>query len=143
MRIWSLHPSYLDTKGLLAAWREGLLAQSVINKPGAAYSNHPQLNRFKHLENYREAIGYYLAELHRESVSRYFKFNREKINCVSYDIKIPVTSGQVLYEFNHLRNKLKSRDPEKYKTMTDETGIKLNPLFNLVEGPVEDWEKVK
>lgn len=30
MRIWSLHPSYLDAKGLVALWRETLLAQKVL-----------------------------------------------------------------------------------------------------------------
>ncbi|WP_368086417.1 pyrimidine dimer DNA glycosylase/endonuclease V [Nitrosomonas sp. Nm34] len=26
MRLWSIHPKYLDAKGLLALWREGLQA---------------------------------------------------------------------------------------------------------------------
>ena len=30
MRLWSLHPRYLDAKGLVALWREGLLAQAVL-----------------------------------------------------------------------------------------------------------------
>jgi len=30
MRLWSLHPRYLDAKGLVALWREGLLAQKVL-----------------------------------------------------------------------------------------------------------------
>ena len=29
MRLWSLHPSLLDQKGLVALWREALLAQKV------------------------------------------------------------------------------------------------------------------
>ncbi|MEN6399799.1 MAG: pyrimidine dimer DNA glycosylase/endonuclease V, partial [Rectinema sp.] len=29
MRLWTLHPQYLDQKGLTAAWREGLLAKKV------------------------------------------------------------------------------------------------------------------
>jgi hypothetical protein len=31
-RIWSLHPKYLDARGLVALWREGLLAQAVLTK---------------------------------------------------------------------------------------------------------------
>jgi hypothetical protein len=30
MRIWSLHPKYLDSKGLVALWRESLLAKNVL-----------------------------------------------------------------------------------------------------------------
>jgi hypothetical protein len=30
MRLWSLHPKHLDRQGLLAVWREGLLAQEVL-----------------------------------------------------------------------------------------------------------------
>lgn len=30
MRLWTLHPKYLDTKGLVALWREALLAQKVL-----------------------------------------------------------------------------------------------------------------
>ena len=29
MRLWSLHPRYLDRQGLTALWREGLLARAV------------------------------------------------------------------------------------------------------------------
>ncbi|WP_338140756.1 pyrimidine dimer DNA glycosylase/endonuclease V [Candidatus Nitrotoga sp. 1052] len=28
MRLWTLHPCYLDSRGLVALWREALLAQS-------------------------------------------------------------------------------------------------------------------
>ena len=30
MRLWSLSPRYLDVKGLVAVWREGLLADAVL-----------------------------------------------------------------------------------------------------------------
>ena len=30
MRLWSIHPKYLGTKGLVALWREALLAQKVL-----------------------------------------------------------------------------------------------------------------
>lgn len=30
MRLWTLHPKYLDPKGLVALWRETLLAQRVL-----------------------------------------------------------------------------------------------------------------
>jgi len=46
MRIWSLHPKYLDTKGLVALWRDALLARHVLQGKTTGYKNHPQLNRF-------------------------------------------------------------------------------------------------
>lgn len=30
MRLWSLHPNCLDAQGLVALWREALLAQAVL-----------------------------------------------------------------------------------------------------------------
>ena len=30
MRLWSLHPSQLDRRALVAGWREALLAQKVL-----------------------------------------------------------------------------------------------------------------
>lgn len=43
MRLWSLHPQYLDAKGLVALWREGLLAQAVLAGQTRGYKRHPQL----------------------------------------------------------------------------------------------------
>jgi Pyrimidine dimer DNA glycosylase len=47
MRIWSVHPRYLDRQGLTAGWREGLLAQKVLTGTTKGYRNHPQLRRFR------------------------------------------------------------------------------------------------
>jgi hypothetical protein len=142
MRLWSIHPSYLDTKGLLAAWREGLLAQSVINKSSGSYRNHPQLNRFKATENPPGLLGFFLVEIVEESLLRNYKFNKDKIQLIITEPKIPVTSGQVNYEFSHLKNKLKNRDPERYNILLKENAIKVHPLFYVVEGPIENWEKI-
>ena len=51
MRIWSLHPRYLDAKGLVAVWRETLLAKHVLEGKTKGYKNHPQLNRFREVKN--------------------------------------------------------------------------------------------
>ena len=47
MRLWTLHPRYLDAKGLVAAWREALLAQKVLAGATKGYRHHPQLARFQ------------------------------------------------------------------------------------------------
>lgn len=46
VRLWSLHPRYLDTAGLTAGWREALLAQKVLTGVTRGYRHHPQLERF-------------------------------------------------------------------------------------------------
>jgi hypothetical protein len=43
MRLWSLHPQYLDPQGLVALWREALLAQAVLRGKTRGYKHHPQL----------------------------------------------------------------------------------------------------
>ena len=140
MRVWSLHPSYLDTKGLVALWRETLLAQSVINKVSGGYSNHPQLKRFRAHTDPLGTIGFYLNEIVKEAKSRNYNFAEEKIISINSEIKIPVHSGQVKYEFDHLRNKLKERDPKKLEVLEAHKNIILHPLFYLIEGDIEDWE---
>jgi hypothetical protein len=47
MRLWTLHPKYLDAQGLVALWREGLLAQKVLRGRTRGYRHHPQLARFR------------------------------------------------------------------------------------------------
>lgn len=79
MRIWSLHPQYLDTKGLVALWRETLLAKHVLEGKTKGYKNHPQLDRFKALSNPVNAINAYLAEVYHEAERRGYAFNRDKI----------------------------------------------------------------
>ena len=60
MRLWSLHPKLLDRMGLLALWREGLLAQKVLLGQTAGYRFHPQLKRFQANKNPVGAISTYL-----------------------------------------------------------------------------------
>lgn len=47
MRLWTVHPRYLGAKGLVAAWREALLAQKVLAGRTRGYRAHPQLRRFQ------------------------------------------------------------------------------------------------
>ena len=115
MRIWSLHPKYLDTKGLVALWRETLLAKQVLENKTKGYRNHPQLNRFKNHPQPLEAINYYLSIVFKEAEERGFKFSKEKIDWNFKATTIAVTKGQVEYEMKHLRKKLKQRDLFKLK----------------------------
>lgn len=140
MRIWSLHPQYLDTKGLVALWRETLLAKNVLAGNTKGYKNHPQLLRFKNTENPLEAINQYLAEVYQEATRRNYSFNREKID---WDFKatiLTVTQWQVEYEKNHLLKKLETRDSKKFEEAKISDTFNTHPLFEVLEGGIEEWE---
>lgn len=59
------------------------------------------------------------------------------------NLRIPVTMGQLCYEYNLLINKLLNRDPAKAKVLLNNKTLELHPLFIVVFGDVEKWEKVK
>jgi hypothetical protein len=140
MRLWSIHPKYLDTKGLLALWREALLAQNVLLGNTLGYKNHPQLLRFKETTNPAGAIATYLRGIEAEARARKYNFDASKINTGRTTNPIPVTSGQVAFECSHLKKKLQTRDPVKLKFLESESEIALHPIFREVEGKIEAWE---
>lgn len=142
MRLWSIHPSYLDAKGLVALWREGLLAQSVLLGKTKGYKNHPQLLRFKNTTHPIGAIASYLRHVNNEARRRGYNFQRSKIVNKNIKGRITVTTGQVEYERTHLLNKLKKRDKLLYDQLKTLTTIELHPLFAQVKGKREEWEKV-
>lgn len=140
MRIWSLHPSYLDSKGLVALWRETLLAQKVLLGETVGYRNHPQLARFKKSDNPLGAIATYLRFVAEEAFARNYHFDTGKICNNYYSGKIEVTSGQMKYEFSHLLGKLKVRDEDRYNLHVGKTKIMVHPMFFVVKGEIEAWE---
>jgi len=142
MRLWSLHPKYLDAKGLVALWREGLLARKVLRGLTRGYKHHPQLERFRDQKNSIAAIDRYLLEVHNESVRRGYNFDRRKIGKNYEPVRINVTRGQLTYEIRHLKRKLFIRDRKMIKTLPPDSAIKSHPLFRIVKGKVESWERV-
>lgn len=142
MRLWSIHPSYLDSKGLVALWREDLLAQNVLCGNTKGYKNHPQLDRFKETTNPIGAIASYLRYVVDEADSRGYNFNRSKIANKRITYAVPVTNGQVGFEYKHLLAKLKERDIDLYKKLKSTNKIRVHPLFRKVRGDVEEWEIV-
>jgi len=143
MRLWSLHPKYLDSKGLVAVWREGLLARAVLKGETRGYKNHPQLHRFKKQENPLLYLDNFLNNIYHEAESRGYNFNQKKIGPVTLKEQITVTQGQLQYELEHLRGKLKIRDTKKYQELTQIDLPLPNPLFYVIPGDVEPWEKLK
>ena len=142
MRLWSLHPKYLDSKGLVALWRETLLAKHVLEGKTKGYKNHPQLTRFKLADDPLDAIHHYLRIIHEESVAREFQFDKKKFRSNAVAKKMKVTAGQMEYEFEHLKKKLAIRDTQKLKELLLVNEIKTHPLFIIIPGEVEDWEIV-
>jgi hypothetical protein len=142
MRLWSLHPKYLDTKGLVALWRETLLAQNVLAGNTKGYKKHPQLERFKATSDPLGAIAAYLHGIEEEADRRNYNFDKNKINDQVFNKKIKVTSGQIAYECTHLLKKLKVRDEKRYESLSKLEDIEVHPLFEVVEGEVEPWEVV-
>ncbi|MHC3994369.1 pyrimidine dimer DNA glycosylase/endonuclease V [Thiomicrolovo sp. ZZH C-3] len=143
MRLWSLHPKYLDAKGLVALWREALLAQNVLLGNTKGYKHHPQLIRFKQTADPAAAIACYLGFIADEADSRGYNFDREKIVKHGECGTLAVTRGQLTYECTHLLNKLKVRDPERYNVLAALQKVETHPLFSPVEGEVEAWEVVR
>ena len=143
MRLWSLHPGYLDSQGLMALWREALLAQKVLAGKTRGYKNHPQLERFKAQPHPQEAIVAYLFSIWEESCRRGYCFDKTKIGNKRADRKIVVTKGQLRYEFEWLCSKLKKRSPQQYRAITSAKKVRPHPLFRPVSGSVAGWERVR
>jgi hypothetical protein len=143
MRLWSIHPKYLDSIGLIALWRETLLAKKVLQGKTKGYKNHPQLIRFKKQKNPLNAINTYLHFILIEAKNRGFKFDSNKAGIKTKTNKIPITKGQIEFEFNWLKLKLNKRNPEKLKELRKIIKIESNPLFKVIKGKKENWEKSK
>jgi hypothetical protein len=145
MRLWSLNPVYLDRIGLLAVWREGLLAKKVIEGKTRDYTNHPQLIRFNEYEDPLLAINSYLYYIFLESKVRSYNFDKTKLSGDRLKHIVTVTSGQIRFEFQHLLKKLKQRDKNKYDEIKDipRGKIETNPIFIQIDGEIEYWERGK
>lgn len=142
LRLWSINPAYLDPVGLVALWREGLLAQRVLLGQTKGYRSHPQLARFRASADPVLAIGCFLREVVAEADRRGYRFDRSKIAKSGTCPKIPVHEGQLAYEWGHLLGKLKSRALAVYIMHKAIERPCVHPLFKIVPGDIEDWERV-
>ena len=141
MRLWTIHPRYLDPQGLVALWREALLAKAVLRGETRGYKHHPQLARFRAHASPRSAINAYLAAVHAEAAARGYDFNRRKIGPLRRVAPIAATSGQLAYEWQHLMKKLAVRNRPLHDRWRGARRADMHPLFRRVRGPVADWER--
>jgi len=142
MRLWSLRPQYLDPQGLVALWREALLARAVLGGKTRGYRSHPQLERFRSQAAPRSAISSYLQGVYAEATARGYSFDRSKIGGARLQAPILVTAGQVAHEWHHLLQKLAVRNPEMHERWRSIGAPECHPLFCLQPGPIESWERV-
>lgn len=141
MRLWTLHPKYLDGPGLVALWREALLAQAVLRGRTRGYHHHPQIVRFRDIGSPCGGIAQYLRVVHAESLSRGYAFAPGKISRARCSELIIVRRGQLDYEWEHLIRKLRTRNPARAKQLLGIRRPEAHPLFRIVRGPLEEWER--
>ena len=134
MRLWTLHPKYLDAIGLVALWREALLAQAVLKGETVGYRHHPQLLRFKSHPDPQAAIATYLHAVYEEALARGYRFDRTKINRRRTKVRLDESSGQQAYEWRHLQAKLRARSPDWLQRWQGVATPEQHPLFRLVPG---------
>jgi hypothetical protein len=142
MRLWSLHPRYLDPQGLVALWREALLARAVLCGNTRGYRSHPQLERFSAQAAPRSAISCDLKGVHAEAEARGYSFDRSKIGRAGVQAPVFVTAGQVEYEWSHLLRKLAVRNPAWHERWRAIGQPDCHPMFRVRPGPLEPWERV-
>lgn len=142
MRLWSLHPRYLDAAGLVAVWREGLLARKVLAGGTKGYTRHPQLIRFRSADDPGRAIDAYLTGIAAEADLRGYRFDKTKIDIIPAAGLLEVPEGQLEYEFGHLLRKLARRDLQRYDKLKQIEGVEPHPVFRMVPGGVCSWEAV-
>lgn len=142
MRLWTVHPKYLDAKGLVALWREALLAQKVLRGKTRGYRHHPQLVRFQETANPPAALATFLKSVYDEALKRGYNFDGRKVGRKKVAGQISETRGQLRYEWKHLKRKLKRRDPKRLRQVSSITIPEAHPLFKIISGKVRDWEKI-
>jgi hypothetical protein len=144
MRLWSIHPRLLDAKGLVALWREGLLALAVAKGKTRGYRNHPQLIRFTRCRDPVAALERYLLAVHEEASARGYDFDRSKLAAKGgvgrSRARLTVTRGQLDYEWLHLLGKLHRRDRVRWVRQRSANPA-AHPMFRIVAGPIEPWER--
>jgi Pyrimidine dimer DNA glycosylase len=143
VRLWSLHPRYLDPQGLVALWREALLARAVLRGMTRGYRHHPQLARFQAHAMPRIAICAYLGAVHDEASRRGYAFNATKAGARRPADPIAVTRGQLEYEWDHLLRKLSLRHAPTYRQWRSVQRPDAHPLLRPRRGAIEPWEKKK
>ncbi len=141
MRLWSIHPRYLDPPGLGGLWREALLAQRVVEGHTAAYRNHPQARRVLGQVDPWGAIHDYLIGVWEEGQRRGYRYDRSRISEHSGGHPMEVPRGQIEYELALLCFKLAVRNRGALSALPDLERALPHPSITIVEGGIAPWER--
>jgi Pyrimidine dimer DNA glycosylase len=141
VRLWTLHPKYLDPVGLVALWREALLARAVLRGETRGYQHHPQLIRFRAHPRPVSALNVYLHVVYAEALRRGYRFDGRKLGRASTGRRISESIGQLTFEWNHLLKKLQVRRPGRFEELRALHRPAAHPLFRIVRGRVRPWER--
>lgn len=134
MRLWSVHPRYLDSIGLVSLWREALLAKKVLQGKTKGYIHHPQLIRFQKQSSPVASINSYLRPAWIEAEARGYSFNKKLIGKNQKVSLIPISTGQLEFEFEHLLQKIKARNKNHYEKIIQTKNPIQHPLFTVLNG---------
>lgn len=141
MRLWSIDPAQLDRAALVAGWREGLLAQKVLRGLTKGYTQHPQLERFRATDDPVAAVATWLHGLADAADARGYSFDRTRVVVEpDPDLRLPLTEGQLAFEWGHLRVKCLQRSPEWWETVGSGEP-RPHRMFVVEPGPVAPWER--
>lgn len=133
---------YLDRRGLVALWREGLLAQAVLRGATRGYRHHPQLTRFSQCRAPVSVLASYLRVVHDEASHRGYTFRRAKVaRTAERAWPLTVTRAQLAFEWSHLLAKVAERDVAWWRSLARVRRARPHPMFTLVDGPVAEWER--
>ena len=141
MRLWTVHPKYLDRVGLVALWREALLARAVLRGETRGYRHHPQLIRFRSHPQPVSALNRYLEAVYAEARRRGYRFDQSKLARVRPGPPIAESSGQLAFEWAHLIRKLRVRHPMRCEELSRVLQPEPHPIFRIVPGPIGTWER--
>lgn len=131
---------YLDAAGLVALWREALLARAVLRGETVGYRHHPQLHRFRECGTPRSAINAYIAAVYAGARARGYRFDSSKMGRVATVQHMLITRAQLKYEWSRLLAKLRHRDAAVYRVNRRVSSPVAHPLCVVVPGPICRWE---
>jgi hypothetical protein len=86
-------------------------------------------------------ISAYLWAVHDEATNRGYSFDSSKITRKRQPRTLTVTQGQLDFELGHLKGKLRQRDPGRYRDLRRLREITAHPMFTVVDGEIEPWER--
>jgi hypothetical protein len=135
MRIWTVHPRYLDVKGFVALWRETLLGMETLKKHVKCqhyipWYKHPQLAPFKAQSDPILYISNYLYLVLEESRRRNYNFDGSKLDAIPYCENLPLikASREVLvHEWLVCLGRYRVRSPKWFEEVKDISPLEVDP----------------